>query len=419
LQERIPLVSIIIPAHNHAAFVAAALQSVVAQTHPRLELIVIDDGSTDATAAVIEQSLSQISRDMRMVFHRQENCGLGSTLQRALALATGEFVQFLASDDALFPEMTARLVAVLSQAGDGVAAAGCDGYVVDARGGVSRVFSDLHPIPFGRDQHRELMVGNWLPAMGMLYRREIVLQEGGIAPELVYEDWGLLLALTRRYRVIQIPDRLFAYRQHGQNISADGARMRLALQALTRRYPEMAEARDLRLALARGDLRGILGGISPSSLGLAARFVLRLLQRRCGLSAGRLTALLSEAVPRRLGRGAGGAQIKIGRGCRIHPEARLQAGPGALVVGDHCQIGAGARLVAGLGLSIGAGSFIAEGASLGGAEATTRIGGGCLIAARSRIEAGSDLGEACVILPGSRVAGRLADGVWLGTDGPI
>lgn len=414
-----PLVSIIMPAHNHAAFVAAALGSIAAQTYPRIELIVIDDGSTDDTAGVIAHSLDHLARPMRVEFHRQENRGLGQTLARALTFAQGEFVQFLASDDALLPAMTAQLVAAFQQAAPDVAAISCDGYVFDGNRQPHLPFHQLHPVPFSRNQHRELMVGNWLPAMGLLYRREIVMQVGGFDPDLVYEDWGLLLALTRKYRVASIPDRLFLYRQHDRNISTDSGRMHLALQALAARFPQMAAARALRAAVVARNLPAILRGLSPGNLDLALRFALRQLQHRFARTHGWPLSGLIPRARRPVPSGAG--RIDIGPGCRIHPTAVLKAGPGALVLGPGCRVGAGVRLVAGAGLTIGADTFIEAGAQIGiqiegqtgNAVQQTRIGRACLITAGSQIAGGTHLGDMCVTMPGCRVTGSHADGAWL------
>lgn len=404
----IPLVSIIMPAHNHAAFVETALGSIAAQTHPHIELIVIDDGSSDDTAEVIARSLGRLARPMRIEFHQQENRGLGHTLARALTFARGDFVQFLASDDALLPDMTARLVAAFQQAGPDVAAIGCDGYVFDGRNQPHMPFRQVHPVPFSRNQHRELMVGNWLPAMGLLYRTELVKQAGGFDPDLVYEDWGLLLTLSRTCRIAQIPDRLFLYRRHDRNASADRERMHLALQALAARFPQMATARALRVALAARSLSGILAALSPGALDLAMRFALRQMQHRLARPAGwpRFHLRRHPVV-------SGAGRVQIGPGCHIHPDAVLKGGAGALVLGAGCRVGAGARLVAGAGLTIGAGTFIEAGAQIGGVGRTTRIGRACLITAQSVVEGGTNLGEMCATMPGDRVTGNHARGSWI------
>jgi glycosyltransferase involved in cell wall biosynthesis len=89
-----PLVSIIIPAYNHEAYVSEAISSVLAQSLADFELIVIDDGSTDATAERIEAFT-----DERIHFFRQENRGAAATLNRGLELARGKYCTILNSDD--------------------------------------------------------------------------------------------------------------------------------------------------------------------------------------------------------------------------------------------------------------------------------------------------------------------------------
>lgn len=402
----VPLVSLIMPARNHAAYVATALESLLAQSHPHIELIVIDDGSQDATPAEIARVLAATPRQLRVEFHQQPNQGLGRTLIRALALARGEYVQFLASDDALFPAMTARLVAALAATGPDVAAVACDGYVFDCRvlegqRQAHRLFSALHPAPVGRNQHREMMVGNWLPAMGLLYRRDILLAEGGFDPDLVYEDWGLLLNLTRRFRILQIPDRLFLYRQHGSNISRDPERMYHAHHALCARHPAMQAVRVWKQALLARDLPGALAGLRPGNLDLATRFALRRLRARIAAGAE------SPAAQQRAG-----GRIRIAPGCVIARDAVLEAGPGDLVLGPGCRIGAGARLVAGAGLELGAGCLIGERALVGGAGGVTRLGPAALLAEGAELRAGSDLGAYAVLGPGVVLAGAQPDGHW-------
>lgn len=403
------LVSIIIPAYNHAGYVAAALRSALAQSHPQIELIVIDDGSADQTAAEISRVLAGCRRDLRIEFIRQPNRGLAATLIRALALAQGQFVQFLASDDALFPDMTARMVAAFDGAGPEVAAIACDGYVFDGAGRDHLPFSALHPWPVGRNLHRELQVSNWLPAMGLLYRRDVLLGEGGIDPGQVYEDWALLLTLSRRFRILRIPDRLFLYRQHESNTSKDAATTARAHQVLCARYPAMRAVRDWKQALRQGKLSGALAGVTPGNLDLALRFGLRLLQRRLLLAReGRSWSAGRERD------GKDGGRVRIGPGCVIGRGAVLEAGPGDLVLGPGCRIGPGARLTAGAGLSLGAGCHIAAGAVLGGeGGGEIRLGRACLIAEGARIAPGTVLGDLTAVGPGLAVQGTYPAGTWI------
>src|SRR2546425_11860102 len=99
-----PLISVLIPSFNHAAFIENCLESVRLNHYPNLEIIFIDDGSTDPTFTVAKDWLEKNANSFhRVVATRQENQGLCKTLNRLGILAKGEYIAFLASDDELLP----------------------------------------------------------------------------------------------------------------------------------------------------------------------------------------------------------------------------------------------------------------------------------------------------------------------------
>jgi glycosyltransferase involved in cell wall biosynthesis len=102
-----PLVSVIIPAYNHERFVGAAVESVLEQTCPDFELIVVDDGSTDATAEVVNGYT-----DSRLHYYYQENQDAYNTINRGINLARGTYISILNSDDMYTPDRLEELVAV-------------------------------------------------------------------------------------------------------------------------------------------------------------------------------------------------------------------------------------------------------------------------------------------------------------------
>src|SRR5947208_10643307 len=98
-----PLVSILIPAYNAEAWIADTIQSALAQTWPRKEIVVVDDGSRDATFAVARRFASS---EVKVV--TQPNSGAATARNKAFALSRGDFIQWLDADDLLAPDKLAR-----------------------------------------------------------------------------------------------------------------------------------------------------------------------------------------------------------------------------------------------------------------------------------------------------------------------
>ncbi len=111
----LPLVSVVLPAYNHARYVAEAIASVTAQTYPHIELIIIDDGSTDGTATVIANCVASVSVPVRFI--ARENRGAPATLNEGAALAQGQYLSFLNSDDYYAPDRISTLVKEVADAG--------------------------------------------------------------------------------------------------------------------------------------------------------------------------------------------------------------------------------------------------------------------------------------------------------------
>ncbi|MBS3903240.1 MAG: glycosyltransferase [Anaplasmataceae bacterium] len=110
--DRKPLVSVIMPAYNHEKFVGEAIESVLNQTLSDLELIVIDDGSTDDTVNVIKKF-----KDSRIKFYSQENRGSAATLNRGIKMAQGGYIAIINSDDVFAPERLETLLAYAENSG--------------------------------------------------------------------------------------------------------------------------------------------------------------------------------------------------------------------------------------------------------------------------------------------------------------
>ena len=106
----LPLISVVIPAYNHERFVGAAVESVLNQTCSDLELIVVDDGSTDRTGEIV-----QGYTDQRLHYYHQENQDAYNTINRGISLAKGRYIAILNSDDIYTPDRLEKLLAVCEE----------------------------------------------------------------------------------------------------------------------------------------------------------------------------------------------------------------------------------------------------------------------------------------------------------------
>jgi hypothetical protein len=213
----VPRVSFVVPTYNYGRFVGQAIESLLTQTFFALEIIVIDDGSTDDTAAVIGRY-----RDprVRLICH-DRNQGHIRTYNEGLTLARGEFVGLLSADDlCLRTDAVSRQVEMLDR--DPHA-----GFVysaltfIDEKSSVLNVYSRWPQDGFhdGFDEFKLLVLSNHVPASGPLVRASCHRELGYYDERLPHAgDWDLWLRLSARYRVAYIAEPLYGYRQHGVNM---------------------------------------------------------------------------------------------------------------------------------------------------------------------------------------------------------
>jgi glycosyltransferase involved in cell wall biosynthesis len=239
-----PLVSVIVPAYQAECFVAGAVRSALRQTHRTLEVIVVDDGSTDGTVA----RLASI-RDPRLRVLRQENAGTAAARNAALAEARGSYVAFLDSDDRWFPEKIATELAIL-QSAPTIGIAYSSYYAVDDRGAL------LHLAPirnYAGNAFDLLLDGDdfLMPSLCLFDRRifEII----GTFNQLCYhEDADFILRASREFPIYPTSRRLAVYRQSTAGkcraILSDYERAHEAESALARGLgPELSTEQAWRL----------------------------------------------------------------------------------------------------------------------------------------------------------------------------
>jgi glycosyltransferase involved in cell wall biosynthesis len=208
-----PKVGVLIPAYNRSQYIGTAIQSVLNQTYPHFEVVVVDDGSSDDTVAKVRQFT-----DPRVRLICQKNTGVSGALNTALRASRGHYIAILGSDDLWLPEFLSTAIPVLDERMD----------IGLVYGRAQAMTSDGHrmrhqlgrPPKFQGQMFKSLVHGDHVCGISVLIRREHIetvgLWDEGLTAN---EDWDLWLRLSRVCPFLFI-DQVFAhYRIHAQNMT--------------------------------------------------------------------------------------------------------------------------------------------------------------------------------------------------------
>lgn len=217
-----PLVTVIIPSYNHERYISQSIESVVFQTYKNLELIVIDDDSKDRSLKII----NDLADKYGFAVIARENRGLAKTLNEGIGLANGKYICFLASDDYYLPQRIEKAVLQLEKSADKVAMVYCDGYIVNDDDQKIGLFGERFSRPLIGSVYDNLLIGNWIPALGVTYKAE-VLKQFMFDERFKVEDYTLYLHMfkNKKYDLVFYNDISFAYRWHENNTSKPGELM--------------------------------------------------------------------------------------------------------------------------------------------------------------------------------------------------
>jgi glycosyltransferase involved in cell wall biosynthesis len=229
------------PVFNSRRFVAAAIRSILGQTFTDLELVIVDDGSTDGTSEILLQLAQQ---DRRIVLLRQTNAGVSAASNRGLAIARGEFIARMDHDDISLPHRLATQVEFLRTHPDCVAV-GSHVLMIDREGLPLRV----QRVPLTHEEiEADLMhLDRW--AMfhpSMMARGDVMRELGGYSLEFCnLEDLDLFVKLAERGRLANLPEVLVQYRQHFSSICFTTAPEHARLREAIFREASRRRGRDL------------------------------------------------------------------------------------------------------------------------------------------------------------------------------
>ncbi len=225
-------ISVVIPVYNAGPFLRLSIASILAQTHRDLELIAVDDGSTDDSAATLA---SFAAIDPRVRFISRPNTGIVGALNDGLAISGGDYIARMDADDIAEPIRLERQLAYIGTRPDCVAL-GTFARVIDPSGGVV----GLHEPPREHDEilARLLLAdGGALLHPSVIFRRSALVAAGAYDPAFCRaEDLDLYFRLSKHGRLANLPEPLLRYRQHpsSTNFTRRAEQRRLIAEILRR-----------------------------------------------------------------------------------------------------------------------------------------------------------------------------------------
>ena len=210
--RKVTLVSVVLPVHNAETTVGEAVRDLLTQTYRRIEVIAVDDGSTDASAAVLEAVDDPRVRLVRT----PRNLGVAGALQFGIEKTTGDLIARMDADDRTDPARIALQVDEF-QRRPSLGLLGTAAFVVDADTGASHSYR-----PPAEDSvlQRELLHWNWFVHGSTMFRAQCVETVGGYRDEFnLAEDYDLWLRIAEVWQVAHLRDILYTYHRHSASVS--------------------------------------------------------------------------------------------------------------------------------------------------------------------------------------------------------
>ena len=244
INDRKPLVTVIMPAYNAAGFIREAIQSVLNQTVTDLELLVIDDGSTDETTQIVEQLCKTDARVRLLV--NEKNLGAGGTRNRGLELSASPYIALLDSDDYWKPQMLEKLIARMKETGADLSY--CSYELVDEQG--RKICNDFI-VPEDTDFERSA-VRNVISCSSVVFSESVVKQYR-FPTDIYHEDLALWFRMLRDGIVARgVPEVLAGYRQRAGSKTAGKLKSAVRRWSVYRKYMGLSFFKSARYMIRYG-----------------------------------------------------------------------------------------------------------------------------------------------------------------------
>lgn len=253
-----PLVSVICVCFNHERFVAEAIESVFAQTYSNLEVILVDDHSTDNSRTVISELLDRYPSVMYIPMER--NGGICKAFNLGLSASSGAYIVDLAADDIFLPERIARQISLFESLDDTFGVVFTDAEYIDEK---SRTLYShfekllrkklIQAIPSG-DVYIDLIRSYFISAPSMLVRREVFERLGGYDESLAYEDFDFWIRSSRDFKYAYLNEVLTRVRKTPNSLASraysSGDLQLHSTYLVCRKAQQLNRSEEERIALA-------------------------------------------------------------------------------------------------------------------------------------------------------------------------
>lgn len=224
----LPLVSIVALCYNHARFLEEALESILAQTYPNVEVILVDDASTDGSAAILRRyAAAHPHWQLHLLPKNGGNC---RAFNHGLRQAHGEFVVDFATDDVLLPSRLSQQVAQFALVGPRCGMVYSDAELIDEASRHVRYHfrrdarGQLQPLPASGLVFADVLARYFISTPTMLMRRTTLEELGGYDETLAYEDFDFWVRASRNWEFHLLPEVTTRKRLHPQSMSRKGYR---------------------------------------------------------------------------------------------------------------------------------------------------------------------------------------------------
>ena len=208
-----PTVSIVLPAYNCERYLRESIDSILRQTYSDYELIIVNDGSTDGTQAIIDR---YAAADPRIVPHTQKNIGLVATLNKAVGMTRGEYIARIDGDDPWFDDKLARQMDLFMK-DDTLVLVGGAFEIVDENG---YFIESIPSLTRDEDLRRTLTLRNAFGHAGVVFKKKAAIEANLYSDKYgPTEDYDLWIRLSKLGRLSSIPDPVFRYRVLSTGIS--------------------------------------------------------------------------------------------------------------------------------------------------------------------------------------------------------